>query len=863
MDSQVSLKIRQLIRDVHLRCFGFRISTHRGMLEYVKFLLRYLLEKSRSPSVHPRMKRKYRLYLFGLSIAMGSAMFGSCYTLLHVYQKIRNAFDIKKRPNLVRTRSQRDLHDGARIMYIPEDPLFAKDTHNNDELSPRSSTKKIYIKPKNESRYEHDKYLFKTAVELEKNSPLFHSRFLIQMQILTKILIPSLLDKNSLLLAGQIFFLVMRTWLSLYVAKLDGKIVRDIIAVRSDRFMIDMMHWFLLALPASYTNSAIKLLQKKLSLNFRANLTRYIHDMYLDKRLAFYKLIFDSDCNDSVVRNIDNSITNDVTNFCEATTSIFANMAKPMIDLIFFSVYLRDNLGSFGVAGIFINYFITGFILRKYTPPLGKLASRKSTADGNYYNYLLNMINNHEEIAFYQGTNVESEKVRQLYGDLMNKSLLVDRVKFKYNMVEDYILKYTWSGLGYVFASIPIVLSTLTTGINSEQHNMKEFIVNKRLMLSLADAGSRLMHSIKEISQLTGYTNRIFTLLIVLHRAHSTEFNYGAIREAVNSEQDRVSLNKPDISIGEPNSELEEFIRGTVQNNFNGLRLENIDIIIPSAKAIKGTKLIDKLTFQLPMITSHGRLNLDVTNFNGQQDSNTMLPISNEPSSSLLILGPNGCGKSAIQRVIAGIWPIYNKKGLLSRPSASNIFCIPQRPYFAKGGTFRDQIIYPMSTDEFFDRGYKNGILVNILKEVHLEYLLERSHGLSYFDTVQDWRDVLSGGEKQRMNYARILFHRPAYVILDEATNAISIDMEDYLFNVLKKFRFNYVTISQRPSLIKYHDMLLEITGKEGKWNLQTIGTDEAIMTIEHEIEELQEKLKHVEEWEKERELLLKELSVN
>lgn len=98
-----------------------------------------------------------------------------------------------------------------------------------------------------------------------------------------------------------------------------------------------------------------------------------------------------------------------------------------------------------GVAGIFVNYFITGFILRKYTPPLGKLASERSASDGDYYNYHLNMINNSEEIAFYQGTAVERTKVKELYDVLMEKMLLVDKVKFGYNMLEDYVLKYTWS----------------------------------------------------------------------------------------------------------------------------------------------------------------------------------------------------------------------------------------------------------------------------------------------------------------------------------------------------------------------------------------------------------------------------------
>ena len=95
------------------------------------------------------------------------------------------------------------------------------------------------------------------------------------------------------------------------------------------------------------------------------------------------------------------------------------------------------------------------------------------------------MINNSEEIAFYQGTAVERTKVKELYDILMEKMLLVDRCKFGYNMLEDYVLKYTWSGLGYVFASIPIVVSTLATGINAEEKNMKEFIVNKLSLIHI------------------------------------------------------------------------------------------------------------------------------------------------------------------------------------------------------------------------------------------------------------------------------------------------------------------------------------------------------------------------------------------
>lgn len=863
--------LKRLIIGMHANCIGLQLQGV-SLRSYARVLLRHLIRVARSPVSHLEHRIRARLLLFSLGLSgitvVSSVAYGAALLVSKIYSLYKNSRAHGRKYMLPRVRSQTQLTSGGRIMYIPVDKFPSEVTGSKSlrakskemvVVKPIAESKRVFIPPRDDDIIEHDKYVFKN-VELgsDRNSQIFYSKFLNQMHVLSRILIPSVMDKNSMLLVFQIFFLVMRTWLSLFVAKLDGQIVRDIIAGNGKRFVLDIACWFLIALPASYTNSAIKLLQRKLSLNFRVYLTRYIHDMYLDKNLAFYKIIFDSKSNNSVIKNIDNSITSDVSRFCDATCSVFANIAKPVIDLVFFSFYLRDNLGSIGVLGIFVNYFITGYLLRRCTPPLGSLASSKSSADGNYYNYHLSLINNNEEIAFYQGTEVEKSKVLELYEILMERTLNIDKKKFNYNVIEDYILKYTWSGLGYVFASIPIVLTTLSTGINSEDSNMKEFIVNKRLMLSLADAGSRLMHSIKDISQLTGYTNRIFTLLCTLHRVHSRQFGYGAISPAPKLVS-AIDLKRADSSSSENKHEI---IQGTIQRNFNGVRVENIDVIVPSVRAGEGTKLIKKLTFQIPP-----HIEASPSNVNSVQDLKKVfdanLPFFDGPGSSLLILGPNSCGKSSVQRIIAEIWPVYNKNGLLSVPSEGNLFCVPQKPYFTRGGTLRDQIIYPLSSDDFFDRGFKDKHLVQILKEVHLEYLLKRDKGWSYLDAVADWKDLLSGGEKQRMNFARIMFHKPRFVVLDEATNAISADMEDYLFNLLKRYRFNFISISQRPSLIKYHDLLLEITDQStGSWQLQALGTDEAITSIDHEIDELSQKLANVHEWELEREQLRGKLAV-
>ncbi|ODV59115.1 uncharacterized protein ASCRUDRAFT_38184, partial [Ascoidea rubescens DSM 1968] len=69
----------------------------------------------------------------------------------------------------------------------------------------------------------------------------------------------------------------------------------------------------------------------------------------------------------------------------------------------------------------------------------------------------------------------------------------------------------------------------------------------------------------------------------------------------------------------------------------------------------------------------------------------------------------------------------------------------------------------------------------------------------------------LNGGEKQRVGFARILFKNPKFIILDESTNAISREVEDYLFDLIKSKKITYITLSHRPLLIKYHGQLIKL----------------------------------------------------
>jgi len=99
---------------------------------------------------------------------------------------------------------------------------------------------------------------------------------------------------------------------------------------------------------------------------------------------------------------------------------------------------------------------------------------------------------------------------------------------------------------------------------------------------------------------------------------------------------------------------------------------------------------------------------------------------------------------------------------------------------------------------------------MTLLNDVRLGKLVKREGGWS---SDNDWNDVLSGGEKQRVAMARLLYHKPKYAILDECTSAVSIDVEQHLYDHMKSQGITLITISHRPTVWAFHEWLLQFHG--------------------------------------------------
>jgi putative ATP-binding cassette transporter len=177
--------------------------------------------------------------------------------------------------------------------------------------------------------------------------------------------------------------------------------------------------------------------------------------------------------------------------------------------------------------------------------------------------------------------------------------------------------------------------------------------------------------------------------------------------------------------------------------------------------------------------------------------------ISLKPHEDVLVTGPSGAGKSTFFRALAGIWPYW--KGRIRLPKGARLLFLPQKPYLPLG-SLKHAVSYPDETSKHPDDEVRRA-----LQAVGLERLagdLERN---------ENWAQVLSGGEQQRLAFARALLNQPDWLFLDEATAALPDEDQDALYRMLKEKLSNttLVSIGHRESLAAYHDKRLVWQGKE------------------------------------------------
>ena len=131
------------------------------------------------------------------------------------------------------------------------------------------------------------RYLIRKRSVVTNSSISLNKRFLNQLLVIIRILIPRLRSDSFALLIVHLTTLISRTFLSIYIARLDGAIVKSLVQRNPRDFIRTISIFLAVALPASFINSLIRFAESKLALAFRSKLTRHAYESYFRVRYFF------------------------------------------------------------------------------------------------------------------------------------------------------------------------------------------------------------------------------------------------------------------------------------------------------------------------------------------------------------------------------------------------------------------------------------------------------------------------------------------------------------------------------------------------------------------------------------------------
>ncbi|KAF8786587.1 ATP-binding cassette sub-family D member 3-like [Argiope bruennichi] len=593
--------------------------------------------------------------------------------------------------------------------------------------------------------------------EGQKEKVQVDAKFFKQLKAILKIILPGIFSREALYVALIAGTLVGRTLCDIWMIH-NGTVIERAIITQNVPLFRKSLEAFIIAMPMlSLVNNAMKFTLNELKLLFRSRLTKHLYSKYLSG-ITYYKM---SNI-DNRISNPDQLLTQDVDKFCASVTDLYSNISKPLLDIIIFVQRLASDVGVEGPSCMMIYLLIAGLILTRLRRPIGKMTMNEQKLEGEFRYVNSRLITNSEEIAFYRGHQREKVTMMHAFMRLFHHLKMSQHFNFTMGYIDNIIARYWATVVGYLLISRPFI-GTKKDALSSSER-LESYYKNGRMFVKLAEAIGRLVLAGREMTKLAGFTARITQLTTVLKEL--SEGTY--VRTMVNDSREGQSFKEPPAINLRPGA-------GVIKYQDNIIKFDRVPLKTPN-----GDTLIQELSFEV------------------------------KSGMNVLVHGPNGCGKSSLFRVLGELWPLFG--GVLTKPAKEKLFYIPQRPYMTLG-TFRDQIIYPDSQDDMKRKGVTDLDLQYFLELVQLTYLLEREGD---WNSIKDWMDILSGGEKQRIAMARLFYHRPQFAILDECTSAVSMDVEGSMYQYCREVGITLFTVSHRKSLWKHHEYTLYMDGRGG-----------------------------------------------
>lgn len=206
-----------------------------------------------------------------------------------------------------------------------------------------------------------------------------------------------------------------------------------------------------------------------------------------------------------------------------------------------------------------------------------------------------------------------------------------------------------------------------------------------------------------------------------------------------------------------------------------------------------------------------------------------------EPGQKVALVGASGCGKSTLSKLISGLYQPWSGEILFDgRPGAEIDRCV-----FTGSLAVVDQEVTLFADTianniKMWDSSIEDFEMILASRDASLHEDIMRRDGGYQYKMLEGGRDF-SGGQRQRMEIARVLAQDPTIIIMDEATSALDARTEYEVVKSIKDRGITCVVIAHRLSTIRDCDEIIVM--EHGK--IVERGTHDALMAMHGKYEEL------------------------
>ena len=180
-----------------------------------------------------------------------------------------------------------------------------------------------------------------------------------------------------------------------------------------------------------------------------------------------------------------------------------------------------------------------------------------------------------------------------------------------------------------------------------------------------------------------------------------------------------------------------------------------------------------------------------------------------KPGERIALVGSSGCGKSTISKLVSGLYQPWNGEILYDGKPLSEV----NRDVFTGSIAVVDQEVTLFEDSisnniKMWDTSSEDFEMILAARDAQIhEEIMRRDGGYNY--KIAEGGKDFSGGQRQRLEIARVLAKDPTVVILDEATSALDAKTEFDVVNAIKERGITCIVVAHRLSTVRDCDQII------------------------------------------------------